>query len=75
MTYETLTPFLKGFHLTLSSYLPHRDSDGWKLSDKQWEKQLLAKVEKGELEEDEAQEITEDERLSTAVENKWAAFL
>jgi hypothetical protein len=75
MTYETLTPFLKGFHLTLSSYLPHRDSDGWKLSDKQWEKHLLGRVEKGELDENEAQEIIEDERLSKAAENEWAAYL
>ena len=75
MTYETLTPFLKGFHLTLSSYLPHRDVNGWKLSDKQWEKQLLAKVERGEMEESDAQEIIEDERLSKAAESEWAAYL
>jgi hypothetical protein len=75
MTYETLTPFLKGFHLTLSSYLPHRDANGWKLSDKQWEKSLLAQVERGELEEKEAHEIIEDERLSKAAESEWAAYL
>jgi hypothetical protein len=34
MTYKTITPFLKGFHLTLASYLPQRDLDGWKLSDR-----------------------------------------
>jgi hypothetical protein len=75
MTYETLTPFLKGFHLTLSSYLPHRDANGWKLSDKQWEKQLLMKVERGEVGASEAQEIIEDERLSKSAESEWAAYL
>jgi hypothetical protein len=33
MTYETITPFLKGLHLMLASYLLHRDEEGWKLSD------------------------------------------
>jgi hypothetical protein len=28
MTYETITPFLKGFHLALASYLPHCDAEG-----------------------------------------------
>lgn len=31
MTYEVLFPYLKGFHLTLSQHLPHRDEEGWKL--------------------------------------------
>jgi hypothetical protein len=31
MTFEAVTPFLKGFHLTLCAHLPSRDDDGWKL--------------------------------------------
>jgi hypothetical protein len=31
-TYPSFTPFLKGFHLTLDSWRPNRDSDGWKIA-------------------------------------------
>ena len=31
MTYDSLFPFLKGFHLTLSSHLPNRNEAGWKI--------------------------------------------
>ena len=31
MTFEAVTPFLKGFHLTLCVHLPSRDDYGWKL--------------------------------------------
>jgi hypothetical protein len=30
-TYPSLTPFLKGIHLTLDSWRPGRDQDGWKI--------------------------------------------
>jgi len=30
-TYPTITPFLKGIHLTLDSWRPGRDTDGWKM--------------------------------------------
>jgi len=33
-TYPSLVPYLKGIHLTLDSWRPHRDADGWKLSDR-----------------------------------------
>ena len=36
MTYEILFPFLKGFHLTLASFLPKRDKEGWKMQDSVW---------------------------------------
>ena len=36
MTYDTLFPYLKGLHLTLSSHLPKRDENGWKLKDLEW---------------------------------------
>lgn len=32
-TYPCITPFLKGMHLTLDSWRPHRDSEGWKQPD------------------------------------------
>jgi hypothetical protein len=31
-TYPSITPFLKGIHLTLDSWRPGRDSEGWKIS-------------------------------------------
>ena len=33
MTYPTLFPYLKGFHLTLCAHLPGRDKEGWKRMD------------------------------------------
>ena len=30
-TYPTITPFLKGIHLTLDSWRANRDSEGWKV--------------------------------------------
>jgi hypothetical protein len=34
MTFEVITPFLKGFHLILAKHLPRRNEDGWKFSEK-----------------------------------------
>ena len=31
-TYPSLVPHLKGIHLTLDSWRPHRDQDGWRLT-------------------------------------------
>jgi hypothetical protein len=31
-TYPALTPYLKGIHLTIDSWRPHRDDDGWKVA-------------------------------------------
>ena len=53
MTFETMVPFLKGFHLTLAGYLPRRDESGWKLSDLQWENYVTQQVERGLLTEEE----------------------
>ena len=33
MTFPILFPYLKGFHLTLSSHLSNRDEEGWKIKD------------------------------------------
>jgi hypothetical protein len=32
LTYPVLTPYLKGLHLTLDSWRPGRDEEGWKIS-------------------------------------------
>jgi len=36
LTYDIIFPYLKGFHLTLCSYLPKRDEAGWKMKDLEW---------------------------------------
>ncbi len=36
MTFDDMTPYLKGFYLTLNSWRAKRDTDDWKMSDKTW---------------------------------------
>ena len=36
MIYPCLTPYLKGFHLSLESWRPDRDQHGWKLPVNDW---------------------------------------
>ena len=36
MTFDIFFAYLKGFHLSLSQHLPHRNEQGWKLSDLEW---------------------------------------
>ena len=47
MVYEIIFPYLKGFHLTLSSHLPKRDEEGWKMTDLEWIAHLESEVQKG----------------------------
>ena len=75
MTYETLTPFLKGLHLTLASYLPHRDSEGWKLSDKKWLDHIKKHVKEGKLSEEEGKAAIEEDLQSQAPEVEWYVYL
>ena len=35
LMYEVLTPYLKGLHLTIDSWRPDRDSEGWKIRTKE----------------------------------------
>jgi DNA-binding transcriptional regulator GbsR (MarR family) len=62
MTYENITPFLKGLHLTLASYLPQRDAKGWKLSYKEWLKRMDDCVKAGKVTPEEAFDAIEEER-------------
>jgi hypothetical protein len=36
VTYPQVTPFLKGWHLTIDSWRANRQVDGWKMSSKDW---------------------------------------
>ena len=62
MTYETVTPFLKGFHLTLASYLPQRDAEGWKISDRKWLDHIQGLVAEGKLSAEDGDSAIEMER-------------
>jgi hypothetical protein len=54
MTFEVITPFLKGFHLSLCSHLPSRNNDGWKLPDGGFVSSVNEKRERGLMTKDEA---------------------
>ena len=49
MTFEVVTPYLKGLYLTLNSWRSHRDDEDWKVSEKQWRKILLARHDLGNI--------------------------
>ena len=53
MTFDVVTPFLKGFYLTLNSWRSQRDEGDWKLSSKRWKRLLFASFERGEISETE----------------------
>lgn len=53
MTFDEMTPFLKGFYLTLNSWRPNRDSDDLKVSDETWMKCLVAQLDNGSISEPE----------------------
>lgn len=41
-TYHVFTPYLKGFYLTMNSWRPDRDKEGWKIPG--WEKEVVRRV-------------------------------
>jgi hypothetical protein len=54
MTYERVTPYLKGIYLTLSDHLPQRDEEGWKQTDIQWRAYIHQRLSEGVLSADQA---------------------
>jgi hypothetical protein len=59
MTFPIVTPYLKGFHLTLAAHHPGRNDAGWKMSNQEWSAYLHEAVEDGRLAEDEAQALNQ----------------
>lgn len=57
LTYSILFPYLKGFHLTLSSHLPQRGEDGWKLSDLEYIAYVETQAEKCSYSDEEKQRL------------------
>jgi hypothetical protein len=51
MTFEDMSPFLKGFYLTFSSWRGKRDVVDWKMSNEVWMKCLVAQMENGNISE------------------------
>ena len=49
MTFDKMTPYLKGFYLTLNYWRPKRDKDDWKMSDKTWMRCLVAQLDNGSI--------------------------
>jgi hypothetical protein len=53
MTFETISPFLKGLYLTLNSWRNGRDEGDWKVTPKRWKALLFAKLANGKISEEE----------------------
>ena len=49
MTFDDMTPFLKGFYLSLNSWRSKRDDHDWKIPDKMWMTCLVAQLENGAI--------------------------
>jgi hypothetical protein len=51
MTFNEVTPFLKGFYLTLNLWRDKRDKDDWKMCNKTWMMCLVSQFENGSISE------------------------
>jgi hypothetical protein len=47
MTFDEVTPFMKGIYLTLNAWRPQRDGEGWRVSDKKWKRVLFERHDRG----------------------------
>jgi hypothetical protein len=56
MTFELITPFLKGFHLTIPGHLPRQDAEGWKIAERSWDAYAHQQVAEELMTEDQALE-------------------
>jgi polyhydroxyalkanoate synthesis regulator phasin len=75
MTYETITPFLEGLPLTLASFLPQRDKEGWKMSDQKWLDHIRELVKEGKMTAQEGDQAVNTERDAQIPENNWEIFI
>lgn len=49
MTFPIIFPFLKGFHLVLSSHQRHRDEEGWMVTELEWIAMLEDQIDSGKI--------------------------
>jgi hypothetical protein len=62
MTFKTITPYIKGFYLTLNSWRKSRDRDDWKISPKRWKAIPFARAANGKASDAEVElELSRDE--------------
>ena len=59
MTFEDITPFLKGFYLTLNSWRDKRNEDGWKITDKAWLNSVMDRHDRGLMSDNELDQALE----------------
>jgi hypothetical protein len=71
MTFETITPYLKGFHLTLAAHHPKRNAEGWKLSPREWDACIWGKASEGSFSVEEAQSFSEVGHDTPPPESKY----
>jgi hypothetical protein len=50
---------MKGFHLTIDYWRPHRPDSGWKMGDKAWDSYLEVEVAEGSMSEEELLRLKE----------------
>ena len=60
MTFDVISPYLKGFYLTLNSWRPYRDEGDWKISEKKWKRMLMLQLSMGKITELEWEHWGED---------------
>ena len=61
MTFTSMVPFLKGLHLTIDSWRTQRDSEGWKIPDKEWNALLHHKADSEQVTEEEFEDLRSPE--------------
>ena len=61
MTFEDLTPFMKGIYLTLNAWRPQRDGEGWRMADKKWKRILFERHNRGLISESQLDEELDDD--------------
>ena len=67
MSYPEMTPYLRGFYLTMNSWRKGRDKDGWKLSPRAY-RTFLALSKHHTMGDSEVEVFTEDKNAPTFVE-------
>lgn len=72
-TFDVMTPYLKGFYLTLNSWRLKRNSEDWKVSDKMWVQLLTLRLEEGLISNEEFDTVMTSESSSHSAPNEVVA--
>ena len=82
MTFSNIVPFLKGIHLTLDSWRPKRNTNGWKMTNREWSEYIHKSLREGQdmdylselLEKEAPSSVTAVPRLFNDLKALWAIF-